>query len=75
LYGVYYRLTPPAKDTRLAQAHAGIAIVRVVVMVTGIAIVRGGGPATMAAIGAMLSLLSAGIFLMTVIRHGFGVRV
>jgi cbb3-type cytochrome oxidase subunit 1 len=74
LYGVYYRLTPLANNTRLAQAHAGIAIVGVVVMVTGIAIVRGGGPATLAAIGAMLSLLSAGIFLATVMRNGFGAR-
>ena len=75
LYGVYYRLTPPASNTRLARVHAGMAILGVVVLVSGIAIVRSGGPSGVAAFGAILSVMSAGIFLVTVIRHGFGVRV
>jgi hypothetical protein len=74
LYGVYYRLTPPANAARLARVHAGVAIPGVVVMVAGIALVRSGGSASIAAVGAILSLLSAGIFLGTVLRHGFGDR-
>ena len=45
LYGVYYRLTPPANAARLARVHAGVAIPGVVVMVAGIALVRSGGSA------------------------------
>jgi hypothetical protein len=74
LYGVYYRLTPQANASRLARVHAGVAIPGVVVMVAGIALVRSGGSASIAAVGAILSLLSAGIFLGTVLRHGFGDR-
>lgn len=75
LYGVYYRLTPSANNARLAQVHAAMAILGVVVLVFGIALVRSGGPFAVAALGAVLSLLSAGIFLTTIFRHGFGGRV
>jgi hypothetical protein len=44
LYGVYYRLTPLANVARLARVHAGMAILGVVVLVSGIALVRSGGP-------------------------------
>jgi hypothetical protein len=74
LYGVYYRLTPPANNGRLARLHAGVAIPGVVVMVVGIALVRNGGSPVIASVGAILSVISAGIFLVTVLRHGFGVR-
>jgi hypothetical protein len=75
LYGVYYRLTPLANVARLARVHAGMAILGVVVLVAGIALVRSGGPSTLAALGATLSVMSAGVFLVTVFRHGFGERV
>jgi hypothetical protein len=74
LYGVYYRLTPSAGRTRLAAVHAGLAIPGVIVMVVGIAIVRSGGTSTIAAVGAILSIMSAGLFLVTVLRSGFGDR-
>lgn len=75
LYGVYYRLTPAANGARLARVHAMVAIPGVVVMVAGIALVRSGGSPVMASVGAILSVVSAGMFLVTVLRHGLGVRV
>lgn len=72
LFGIYYRLTPLANATRLSRIHAGVAILGVVLIVPGIAIaVRGGTPA-IAAVGSILSLVSMAIFLVTVLRHGFG---
>ena len=73
LFGIYYRLTPAANGTRLSRIHAGIAILGVVVMVPGIALVVEGGTPAVAAVGAILSLSSMVIFLITVLRHGFGV--
>ena len=53
---------------------SGIAILGVVVMVPGIAMVVQGGTPAVAAVGAILSLSSMAIFLITVLRHGFGGR-
>lgn len=72
LFGVYYRLTPAAAQERIAKLHAVLAIVGVVTMVPGIALVIGGGPPLPAAIGSILTLLSMAVFLITVLRHGFG---
>lgn len=74
LFGIYYRLTPQAAGTWLARVHAGIAILGVVVMVPGITIAITQGEPGIAAAGAMLTTLSMAIFLVTVLRHGFGVR-
>ena len=75
LFGLYYRLTPHAGSTWLARLHAGIAILGVLVMVPGIAAAIDTGTPTPAAVGAMLTALSMAIFLVTVLRNGFGVRV
>ena len=74
LFGIYYRLTPMASNSMLARAHAAIAILGVVVMVPGIAVVIQGGTPAIAAAGSLLTITSMGIFLVTVIRHGFGAR-
>jgi hypothetical protein len=74
LFGLYYRLTPQAGATRLAQVHVVIAILGVLVMVPGIAIAIDTGAPGLAAAGALLTALSMAIFLVTVLRHGFGVR-
>jgi hypothetical protein len=72
LFGVYYRLTPKAAQGWLPKVHAGLAIVGVLVMVPGIAIVTSGGSPLGAIVGSVLTFASMLIFLFTVIRHGFG---
>ncbi len=72
LFAIYYRLTPAACGTRLARIHAVIAILGVAVMVPGIAIAVTGGSPGPAAAGSLLVAASMAIFLLTVLRHGFG---
>ena len=72
LFGMYYRLTPHAAASRLAKIHVVIAVLGVLVMVTGIARAITTGASGLAAIGALLTALSMAIFLFTVLRHGFG---
>jgi hypothetical protein len=72
LFGVYYRLTPAACASRLARVHAAVAIAGVLVMVPGIVIAIQGGPPAMAAVGAVLGALSMLLFLINLLRHGFG---
>ncbi len=74
LFGLYYRLTPPAAAGWLARLHAGIAILGVVVMVPGIVVAITSGEAGLAAAGALLTALSMAIFLITVLRYGLGER-
>lgn len=74
LFGLYYHLTPQAAVTRLAKVHAVTAILGVVVMVPGIAVAITTGAPMLAALGALLTLLSMTIFLVTVLRHGLGER-
>ena len=74
LFGLYYRLTPQAAGTRLAQLHAAIAILGVLVMVPGIAMSITTGEPALAAVGALLTALSMVIFLVTVLRHGLGAQ-
>jgi hypothetical protein len=72
LFAVYYRLTPAANASRLARVQAVVAILGTAVMVPGIVVVVGGGPAGLAAAGSALSVTSAVLFLVTVLCHGFG---
>lgn len=72
LFAVYYRLTPAAASSRLARIHTAVAILAVVVMVPGIALVINGGSPMFASTGAFLALVSMALFLITVLRHGFG---
>jgi cbb3-type cytochrome oxidase subunit 1 len=72
LFGFYYRLTPAACASRLARVHAVVAILGVLVLVPGIALAIQGGPPGMAIAGALLSLLSMVLFLLSLFRFGFG---
>lgn len=72
LFGVYYRLTPAACASRLARVHAAVAIAGVLVMVPGIVIAIQGGSPALAGAGAVLGALSMLLFLINLLRHGFG---
>ena len=72
LFGVYYRLTPRAAQGWLPRVHAMLAIPGVLVMVGGIAYVVSGGTEGPAIAGSLLVFASMLVFLVTVIRHGFG---
>ncbi|MCV2881743.1 hypothetical protein [Actibacterium sp. XHP0104] len=74
LFGVYYYLTPQAARAGLARIHLLLAIGGVVLMVPGIAMAvmqKGEG---LAIAGSMITGASMLVFLVTVLRHGFGAR-
>lgn len=73
LFGVYYRLTPQANGA-LARVHAAVAITGVAAMVGGMAWLFSGGTEVAAIVGSLLTVASMLIFLVTVLRHGFGAR-
>jgi hypothetical protein len=72
LFGIYYRLTPQAAQGWLPRVHAAVAIPGVAIMVPGIAVATSGGSPGPAILGSVLVFASMLIFLLTVIRHGFG---
>lgn len=72
IFGFYYRITPAASGTKLAQIHFWVALVGLVLMVPGIAIATSGGSEGMAIAGSFLSFGSMLIFGYTVLRHGLG---
>ena len=72
LFGLYYRLTPTAAQGILPRVHAGLAILGVALMTPGIAMVIVGGSPALASAGAILTLASMLLFLVTVARHGLG---
>jgi hypothetical protein len=72
LFGLYYRLTPPAAATMLARIHCAVAIIGLILFVPGIAIVNTGGGEGLAVAGSLATLASMLIFLYTVLRFGFG---
>ena len=74
LFAVYYRLTPQAAQGWLPRVHAVAAILGVAIMVPGIALATTGGSPGPAIVGSLLVFASMLIFLVTVIRHGFGPR-
>jgi hypothetical protein len=74
LFGFYYRLTPAAAARPLAWVHVAVAIGAVALMVPGIVLVILGGTPVLASAGAVLATLSMALFLVTLLRHGFGPR-
>jgi hypothetical protein len=74
LFGLYYRVTPQAAAGWLAKLHAVTAITGVTVMVPGIVVAITTGAPALAAVGAVFTTLSMAIFLVTVLRHGLGLR-
>lgn len=71
LFAVYYRLTPQAAGL-LAKIHAAVAISGVALMVGGMIIMFSGGTETVTILGSLVTAASMLIFLVTVLRHGFG---
>ncbi|MCF7699799.1 hypothetical protein [Loktanella sp. M215] len=74
LFGIYYELTPQAARTRLARVHYVVAVIGVVILVPGIAIVTHGGTELFSSVGSLMTAGSMLIFLFIVFRHGFGAR-
>ncbi|MEI4470674.1 hypothetical protein [Frigidibacter sp. MR17.24] len=72
LFGIYYRMTPAAAARPLARIHAGLAILGVALFVPGIALSILGAGHGLAIIGSLVSFASMLVFLVTVLRHGFG---
>ena len=72
LFGVYYTLTPQAAARPLARVHFAVALAGVVVMVPGIVLAIRETTEAVVATGALLTLASMLIFLVTVLRHGLG---
>ncbi|MDH3264984.1 MAG: hypothetical protein OEM24_13425 [Paracoccaceae bacterium] len=72
LFGVYYTLTPQAAALPLARVHFGVALAGVVLMVPGIVLAIREGWEGLVAAGALATLASMAIFLVTVLRHGLG---
>ncbi len=72
LFAIYYRLTPQAARGWLPRVHAVAAILGVGVMVPGISLATAGGSPGLAILGSLLVFASVLIFLVTVVRHGFG---
>jgi len=75
LFAIYYRLTPRAAQGWLPRVHAAAAILGVAIMVPGIALASTGRSPGLAILGSFLVFASMLIFLVTVVRHGFGSRV
>lgn len=73
LFGLYYRLTPAAAG-RLAWVHFTLAFAGVLLMVPGIALAILGQTEALAVAGSFLTIASMVIFVVTVLRHGFGTR-
>lgn len=71
-FAIYYRLTPQAAQGWLPRIHAATAILGVVIMVPGIAVAITGGSPGLAITGSLLTFASMLIFLVAVIRFGFG---
>jgi cbb3-type cytochrome oxidase subunit 1 len=72
LFGIYYTLTPQAAARPLAKIHFAVALAGVVVMIPGIVLAIRETTEAVVAVGALLTLASMLIFLVTVLRHGLG---
>ncbi|WP_424927590.1 hypothetical protein [Amaricoccus tamworthensis] len=72
VYGVYYALTPAAGASRAAGIHYWLTFAAVVVMTPGIALAITENGEAPAAIGSILALISMGMFLRVILRHGVG---
>ncbi|MCG7623583.1 hypothetical protein [Epibacterium sp. Ofav1-8] len=68
LYGLYYHVVPAAAQGRLPRLHLAISVLAVGTIAPGIAIAQSGGGDALAILGSFLTLASALIFLLTVIR-------
>ena len=72
LFGVYYLMTPAAARSRLAAVHLALALGGLVLIVPGIVMALSERGDLLAKLGSVLTLASMLVFLVTVLRHGFG---
>lgn len=72
LFGIYYAMTPHAAIGFMPKLHYALALAGLVTMVPGIAFALSGSGEALAIIGSFLTLGSMLVFLVTVLRHGFG---
>lgn len=72
LFALYYRVTPAAGRSPLAKLHAVLAIPGVILLTGGLAWEFLGGPMQPLFAGSLLTAASMLLFLVTVLRHGFG---
>ena len=72
LTGIYYAMTLRAATGWLPLVHFGLAVAGLVTLVPGIALAVSGRGEGLAIAGSFLTLGGMLIFLVTVLRHGFG---
>lgn len=69
IFGFYYHLVPQAAEGAFAKLHLALSLAGTALIVPGIVLVHTGGSESPAKIGAMLSIASILLFLVTVVRH------
>jgi hypothetical protein len=76
LAGLYYQAVPTAAASRLATAHAWLAVIGAVVFPLGISAVLLGGPSyeVCAIVGALIAFASMLLFAVVVFRNGAPAR-
>ena len=75
VFGVYYALTPPARDSRLAPVHFVLSTAAVLLLIPGIVLAIRGVTETLAQAGSVVAVLSMALFAFVVLRHGVGREV
>ena len=68
IYGTYYHIVPAAAQGLLPRIHLALSVVAVGTIAPGIAIVLSGGTDGLAILGSILTLASAILFLVIVLR-------
>lgn len=71
IFGLYYSITPQARG-RLATLHYILHTIAVLIFTPGIVMAVSESGETMAALGSLLVILSMLLFLVIVLRAGFG---
>lgn len=70
--GTYDALTPDAARSRLSFLHFAVATVTTLILTPGIALAIAEKGEILAQIGSVLAVISMGLFLAAVVRHGVG---
>ncbi len=68
IFGFYYHMVPTAAVGRLPRLHLVLSLLAVGSLAPGIAIAHSGGSEGLAILGSLLTLASAVVFLVTILR-------
>ena len=68
IYGIYYHVVPKAAEGMLPRLHLIVAILAVGCIAPGIALAKSGGTEALAILGSFLTVASALLFLVNVVR-------